>query len=278
MVLAESPLWDHRFKTLRWVDIPEAAIHSLGPGGSRSRIDLRHPIGCVGMAGTDRLVVGTGREVVTIGHHGQYRDVVRLAKPARRGMRMNDGAVDGSGRFWVGSLPNKDVTHRGALFRVSEGGMSDVMVTPVARSNGIGWSPDETLMYYIDTPTGSVDVFDFDAGSGAIGNRRVFVRIPEDEGNPDGLTVDAAGNVWVALWDGGRLICFSPAGYPINSVTVPVSNVTSACFGGDDLGDLYITTARSDPGSPSSGGAVYVTRPGTYGMRSSVFGQEATDA
>ena len=150
------------------------------------------------------------------------------------------------------------------------------MLDDVSISNGIDWSDDGRLMYYVDTPTGSIDVFDFDAAEGAIANRRSLVRVEAGAGWPDGLTLDADGYLWVALWSGGAVYRYTPDGVLDRVVPVPVSHPTSCTFGGRDLGDLYITTAATalTPErrlrEPLAGG-LFRCRPGVRGRPASRF-------
>jgi sugar lactone lactonase YvrE len=114
----------------------------------------------------------------------------------------------------------------------------------VTESNGIDWSPDDRLMYYVDSMERRVDVFDFDLDSGSIANRRPFAAVDEDEILPDGLTVDAEGGVWVACWGGAAVRRFAPDGSPAGVVSLPASNITSPAFGGPALDHLFVTSAR----------------------------------
>jgi sugar lactone lactonase YvrE len=162
----------------------------------------------------------------------------------------------------------------GSLYRVGRGFSVQTMVTDVSCSNGIGWSPDGAVMYYIDSPTGRVDMFDFEASLGEVSHRRPFVEIDPTEGVPDGLCVDALGNVWVALWGGRQVRRYSPRGRLDDVVTVPVRLPTSCCFGGADMGDLFITTASigSDREDIARGaGDVFVCRPGVTGTAPTRF-------
>ena len=147
------------------------------------------------------------------------------------------------------------------------------MLANVTISNGIGWSPDDTVMYYIDTPTLGVDAFDYDADSGSISNRRRLVTIEEAAGQPDGLTVDAEGCMWVALWEGWAVHRYSPDGRLVGVVDVPVARVTKPAFGGAALDELYITTAAPDlpdEKQPHAGG-IFLARPGVHGLPANTY-------
>jgi sugar lactone lactonase YvrE len=161
-------------------------------------------------------------------------------------VRFNDGAVDGEGRFWAGTM-NKDVEDPavtdGCLYRLDPDRSCHKMGSGFTISNGIGWSLDQRIMYFTDTLRSVIYAYDFDPARGTIGNRRPFVRVPPEEGYPDGLTVDSEGCVWSALWGGWKVVCFDPRGRAVDEVRLPVSDVSSCAFGGSDLRDLYITSA-----------------------------------
>jgi sugar lactone lactonase YvrE len=131
----------------------------------------------------------------------------------------------------------------GALERVAPDGAAVTVISGVTVSNGIGWSPDGSLMYYIDTPTRRIDVLTV-TGEGLATDRRALADVSDVPGSPDGLTVDGDGCVWAAFWDGGAVRRYTPDGKLDRTLTVPVSRPTACAFGGPGLTDLYITTAR----------------------------------
>jgi sugar lactone lactonase YvrE len=183
---------------------------------------------------------------------------------------MNDGYVDARGRFWAGTMSVEGVNGQGTLYRLDPDGQVRAMLTPVTTSNGLDWSPDSRLMYYADTRTGNVDVFDFDESAGTIANRRVFAAIPRDSGRPDGLIVDAEGGVWVALWAGGALRRYQADGTLERVIRFPVSLITKCAFGGPALDELYVTSASSrlteaERIAQPLAGAVFRLRPGLRG-------------
>ncbi|MEV4894125.1 SMP-30/gluconolactonase/LRE family protein [Nonomuraea sp. NPDC055795] len=252
--LGEGPRWDGHTGTLLWVDIPAGLVHRLDPAdGSHEVTEVGRPVGVAvpRTGGGLALAVRDGFAVLRDGggprdEHG-VRDgrglevVAAVTAGERPGNRMNDGACDRTGRFFAGTKAEDDTPGAGALYRLDPGGRCERVLEGVSISNGIAWSPDERLLYYVDTPTGRVDVFDYDPASGRMAGRRVFAEIPR--GYPDGITVDAAGHVWVALWEGGAVLRLRPDGRLDLAVEVPAANVTSCAFGGPGLGELYITTA-----------------------------------
>ncbi len=178
---------------------------------------------------------------------------------------MNDGACDPDGRFYCGSMAYDAAPGRGALYRLDPDGTVSVVLTGATISNGLAWSPDGTLAYYIDSPTHRVDVFDYDRERGLRG-RRPFVSIPASAGLPDGLAVDAAGGLWVAMHGGSAVLHFRPDGTAGGRVDLPVRDVTACTFGGPSLDRLYITTSRYS-GDPSPlAGALFAADVGVPGL------------
>jgi sugar lactone lactonase YvrE len=240
--LGEGPTWDVGTGRLVWVDILGCAVHRFDPG-----------------PGTDEVTpvpqhVGAAKPRVNGGLVLNLRDGVGLLEPggelrwlvywAREGMRGNDAAVDPAGRLWAGTMRYDARPGGGFLARVGPGGQATVVLPEVSISNGIGWSPDERRMYYVDSPTRRIDVFDFATDTGDVRDRRPFTEVGDTDGVPDGLCVDAEGCVWVAVHGGGQVRRYTPDGELDRTIEVPARQVTACCFGGPDLSDLYVTTSR----------------------------------
>ena len=177
---------------------------------------------------------------------------IELAQPeaGRPGIRMNDGACDPCGRFWAGSMAEDETAGAGALYRLEHDGRCAKMLDGLTISDGIGWSPDGTVMYLADSGTRRVDAFDFDRISGAISGRRTLIHIAEQGVTLDGLTVDARGDIWVAIWGGAQVRRYTQQGELVASVPLPVDRPTACAFGGRDLATFFITTARHGLGDP----------------------------
>jgi sugar lactone lactonase YvrE len=189
---------------------------------------------------------------------------------------MNDGNCDSMGRFWAGTVGLGEEPGAGALYRLDPDLTVTRVLDGVTESNGIDWSPDDRLMYYVDSMERRVDVFDFEPSTGAITNRRPFAIIDEGEALPDGLTVDADGGVWVALWGGSQVRRYDPNGSLDRVVALPTRQITSCAFGGSDLEDMYVTSAREwlAPevlAQEPDAGAVFVCRPGIKGRVQRTF-------
>ncbi|MBT2394611.1 SMP-30/gluconolactonase/LRE family protein [Streptomyces sp. ISL-100] len=238
--LGEGPTWDAATGRLIWVDILSARIHTYDPvSGRRTVMVTEQHVGAAKPRAGGGLVVNLRDGIGLYGPDLAFSWLVRDPVPGRRG---NDAAVAPDGALWAGTMRYDEEPGGGSLTRIAPDGTATRAVT-AAVSNGTGWSPDGRLMYYADSPTRRIDVFDV-AGEGVM-NRRPWVRIKEGAGYPDGLTVDADGCVWVALWDGGAIRRYTPGGRLDRVVELPVSRPTACAFGGAGLRDLYVTTART---------------------------------
>ncbi|KOG33405.1 SMP-30/gluconolactonase/LRE family protein [Streptomyces resistomycificus] len=238
--LGEGPTWDAAAGRLVWIDILGSRIHTYDPasGGRTIRTTDQH-VGAVKPRAAGGFVLNLRDGVALLDPDGGFR---WLHHEPVAGRRANDAAVAPDGSLWAGTMRYDEAAGGGTLSRITGDGTVDVVLDDVAVSNGTGWSPDGRLMYYIDSPTRRVDVFDFT--DGRAGNRRPLVEIEEGAGFPDGLTVDADGCVWVALWDGGAVRRYTPDGRLDRVIDLPTPRVTACAFGGPDLTDLYVTTAR----------------------------------
>ncbi|MET0233600.1 MAG: SMP-30/gluconolactonase/LRE family protein [Kibdelosporangium sp.] len=269
--LGEGPTWDTRTGTLIWLDILAPEIHRWDPvtGVNETTTAPQH-VGAAKPRAGGGLVVNLRDGVAIVDSAGEYRWLVYWA---RDGVRGNDAAVDAAGRLWAGTMRYDTADNGGWLARIEPDGRASMVLEKVTISNGVGWSPDNTRMYFADTPTGLIDVFDYDLATGVATARRHLVDV---EASPDGLCVDADGCVWVALWGEGQVRRYTPDGKLDRTITVPAKLTTACCFGGNRLNDLYITTARvglSDEElaeQPLSGSVFVVPDAGT-GMPSTVF-------
>jgi sugar lactone lactonase YvrE len=276
--LAEGPIWDPDRARLVFVDIMRGHIHEFDPVTSDDRIvDVGRPVSAVALT--------TRGDWVAAAYGGFFRvnpDTGRVLQLAAVEAdlpenRMNDGYVDRIGRFWAGTMSMVKRRRAGSLYRLDPDGTVSRHVTGVTTSNGLDWSLDGKLLYYIDTGVNRVDVFDFDDVKGEVTGRRPFVYIATIYGKPDGLIVDAQGYVWVALWKGGALHRYAPGGLLDRVVKLPAKQVTKCAFGGADLGDLYITTARAGLDAAELeqqplAGSLFRMRPGVFGRPATRFG------
>ncbi|MFD5077707.1 SMP-30/gluconolactonase/LRE family protein [Streptomyces sp. NPDC058371] len=255
--LGEGPTWDAAGQRLIWVDILGSRVHTYDPvSGRRTVMVTEQHVGAAKPRAGGGLVVNLRDGVGLYGPQGAaggFRWLHREPVPGRRG---NDAAVAPDGTLWAGTMRYDEAPGGGTLSRIAPDGGTRTVLDDVAVSNGTGWSPDGRLLYYVDSPTRRIDVFDFD-GQQPSGRRPLAV---VDAGFPDGLTVDADGCVWVALWDGGAVRRYTPDGDLDRVIELPVRRPTACAFGGAGLTDLYITTARTglDAPHPMSGSLLVV--------------------
>lgn len=262
---AEGPVWWPGWGGLRWVDGEAGDLLTLGPDGvTRQHIDDEYLAFARPRAGGGLVVVGARTLYLADDVDGEARAVASLHDDPR--VRMNDGCCDPRGRLLTGSMAYDATPDAGRVLRI-DGDLDIVTVLPRATvSNGIGFSPDGRRAYYVDTLTHRIDVFD--VAEGELRGRRAFAVIRADQGLPDGLAVAADGSVWVALWGGGAVHGFDPAGAHVATITLPVPQVSACTFGDDDLGTLYITTSAQglSPDHGTDAGSVFAVRPGVHGI------------
>ncbi len=275
--VGEAPHWDERSKTLLFVDLTGGEVFRYDQSGVKlGSFSVGQEVGAVipRRGGGLVLAVRDGIAVATETGEG-----LELTAPVERdipGNRMNDAKCDPAGRLLAGTMAFDFSPHSAALYRVEPDWSFGQIVRDVTQSNGIAWSPSGSRMYFIDSATQSVDVFDYDVGTGSASNRRRLITIDPVHGVPDGMTADDKGNLWVACFGGAAVRCFSPDGVLLGEVFFPVTQVTSCAFGGPGLADLYVTSAayrlsaaqlKREPHA----GATFVCRPGAVGMPASSF-------
>ena len=276
--LGEGPLWDDRRQRLLFVDIMRGHVHEFDPAAGTDRIvEFPWPIGAVALHEDGGWVLAAANGFYSANPATGETRLIAEVEADRPDNRMNDGYVDARGRFWAGTMNMNKVRHEGTLYRLDADGTVTPMVTGVSTSNGIDWSPDNRTAYYVDTPTGRIDTFDFDLTSGVLGHRRPFVEIASDDGSPDGLIVDAEGFVWVCLWKGAAVRRYSPDGRLDTVIPMPVAKVTKCAFGGPNLDELFITTAwtglsEAERTQQPLAGGLFRVRPGVRGKRVNRFG------
>ena len=267
--VGEGPVWDIRSSRLVWVDILGRRIHVTDPRtGETSSIEVPLHVGAVVPRAAGGYVAAL-QDGFWIVDDGPARRITAVPE-ARPGLRFNDGKCDPAGRFWAGTMAYDEAPGAASLYRLEADGLADRVLDGATISNGLAWSGDGRTMYYIDSPTQRVDAFTFDVTTGDLGNRRTVIRIPRELGTPDGMTVDADGGLWVALWGGGAVRRYVD-GRLDREIRLPASKITSCAFGDEDLGTLFITSAceglsdaelREQP----LAGALFRVRPGVRGV------------
>ncbi|HEY0278550.1 MAG TPA: SMP-30/gluconolactonase/LRE family protein [Solirubrobacterales bacterium] len=277
--LGETPIWDEAAGLLHWVDVFAGAVYSLDPAGDGVPRRFEHGVelGAVAPRASGGLVLGASRALIATDLDGGNAETLVAVEPDRPDNRFNDCRVDPSGRFFCGTKTNGDSGgSSGALYRIDADLSATVAIADTGLANGIGWSPDATTLYFIDSPLQRLDAYEFDLATGNVGARRTVAEIDPDDGLPDGLAVDAEGGIWVALVRGGVIRRFDPDGHIDAEVPLPVANPTCPGFGGPDLGTLYVTSAhlRSDPRYADDhplAGALFAIDVGVKGVPSPPF-------
>jgi sugar lactone lactonase YvrE len=270
--LGEGPRWDPRHDELLWVDCVRGQVHRFDPATGRdAALTVADRVGAVAWRVAGGYVVAAGAGFAVVDAAGAVGAIVAVG-PEPPGAVMNDGACDARGRFWAGTA-SCDGRPTAGLYRLDAGGGVRRQVAQVRMSNGIGWSPDHTWMYHVDSAERGIDVFAFDVDDGTLGARRRLVDVAAGLGIPDGLTVDADGCVWLALWGSGRVHRYTPRGTLDRELRVPVTQVTSCTFGGPGLEVLYVTSARGgldvdQRRAQPHAGAIFAVVPGVAGLPS----------
>lgn len=257
--LGEGALWDDRAGRLWWIDIKGRHLHRMNEaGGDQRSWDLPEEPGCVALTRDPAsLLLGLRSGLFRFAPETGGLEFLAAPKDHPVGHRFNDGKVDPAGRFWFGTMHAEERASEGALHRLEGPGQVVRFDGPYTVPNGPAFSPDGRVMYCADSPTGIVYAFEG-------GARRNFLRFREEDGHPDGMTVDAEGCLWVCHWGGGRVTRFGPDGRPLGRIALPVGNVTSCAFGGADLRTLFLTTA----GGPGHGlaGSVFAAQTAVTGL------------
>lgn len=284
MTLGEGPRWDARNFEFLHVDIVRGLVwrHGVRNDGSLHLVRsyaIGEPVGAIApIKGDDGWLLAAGRGFRLLQRDGTVRSLVDVA-PADS--RMNDAVCDAAGRCWAGSLADDHRAGGGALHLLDVNGETRVVLDGLTIPNGIGWSPDGSTMYLVDSAPGVIIAFDFDPLTASISGGRDLVTFDAVDGVPDGLTIDRAGRLWVAIYGAGRVDCYSPAGDLEQVIDLPAEQTTSCAFAGSHLDRLYVTTATENwtaeqrRAAPDAG-VVYRVESGTTGWPASPFVPDAS--
>ncbi len=276
--LGEGAIWNYKTAELIWVDIDAQILNVYSPFLNFNKEMLTgQMIGTVVPAESGKLIVALENGFYQLDPTNGAKLFIANPEADKTGNRFNDGKCDPAGRLWAGTMHKEGKPDLGALYRLGPDTTVHKMIDKVSISNGIVWSLNHRKMYYIDTPTQKVTAWDYENETGEISNAQTVVEVPQEMGHPDGMTIDAEGNLWIALWNGAAVGCWSPeTGELLRTIDVPAKNVTSCAFGDDDLATLYITTARMGTSLedlekfPHAGG-LFKTRPGVKGVEAFFF-------
>ena len=244
-LLGEGPVWSERRQALFWVDILGRKLHCYTPRGSGARSwSFDQEISAVAeRKNHSSLVVSLRHQFAFFDPESEQLEIIADAESDRPGNRFNDGKCDRDGRFWAGSMDFNGQQPSGALYSLDAQRRCTKHVDGFAITNGPTWSLDGRTMYFTNTAARRIFAFDFDPTAGTLSNQRLWLQFEGDDGSPDGMTTDAAGNIWIAHRGAGCVTCHAPDGKELARIHVPASNTTSCAFGGPNLTTLYITCA-----------------------------------
>lgn len=275
-ILGEGPVWSEKEQALYWIDIKKPCLQRWHPASGEHTVwALPAEIGSFSLRARGGAIMALQNGLSFFNF--ETGDVTHITDPEAHlpGNRFNDGKCDRAGRFWAGTMDNEEKDFSlGSLYRTDADMQATRIRGNVGISNGLGWSPDNKIMYYADSPAGCIYAYDFDFATGTPTNERVFVTV--DKGVPDGLTVDHEGFVWNCQWDAWRVVRYAPDGSVAFTLEMPVQRPTSCMFGGSDLATLYITSASinltdAERASQPHAGCVFQVATTTRGMPEPLF-------
>jgi len=237
--LGEGPAWDSKTQTLYWLDILGKRVYA----GTQILAEMNDLIGCLAPRKNGNLILGKRSAFVELELDSSQQTVLAAVSESATN-RINDGKCDPAGRFIVGSMDMNEAAPTGSVYSF-DGKQVTKLFSGVTISNGLAWSPDHKTFYYIDTPTRKVQAFDYDLATGQIANPRVAIQVPASLGWADGMTSDTDGNLWIALWGGSQVTKWNPqTGGLLEQIPVPALQTSSCIFGGKNMNELYVTSAR----------------------------------
>jgi len=247
-VLGEGPLWDFENKLICWIDIVSGNIHEYSPTTNHFRsIPVHEMIGSIALNADGNFIIAIQNGFAFLNR--KNGEIKKIANPEADipGNRFNEGKCDPSGRFWAGTMSIREQRGVGSLYMLDHDLKTIKKLKGITISNGMAWSENKKIFYYIDTPTQQVIKYDYEDFSGNISNPKAIIRIEDKEGHPDGMTIDTEGMLWIAHWGGGQVTRWDPStGKLLLRIEMPVKKITSCTFGGDLMNDLYITSANKD--------------------------------
>jgi sugar lactone lactonase YvrE len=276
-LVGEGPVWDDRRQALWWIDVKNPRLFRYDPAsGENLELAMPERIGCVALREGGGLIGAFMSGFKWIDPDTGAITPILDPESHRPGNRFNDGKCDRRGRLFAGTMDNAEVACTGTLYRLDPDLSVHVMAIDVHLSNGLGWSPDDRVLYYTDSLRRTIWAYDYELETGAVANRRVFARVPQEAGVPDGLCVDAEGFVWSAHWGGWRLTRYAPEGRIERVVELPVPQPSCPVFGGPDLGVLYVSSAAigmtpADFARAPDGGGLFALDVGARGLPAGRF-------
>ena len=266
--LGEGPLWHTQEKALYWVDIEGKKIQRYFPADDGFEVfDAPLRVTLLAFRENGGVICGTEDGFHFWDRESNTFTFITDPEAGKEGARFNDGKVDRAGRLWAGTMRPSDATS--ALYLMEKDLSVRKILDKITISNGIGWSPDNETMYYVDSLRYVIFAFDYDLTSGKISRQRPFLQLNADYGTPDGLTVDSEGYVWCAIYGGWKVIRIDPSGKISLEIPMPVSQPSSCMFGGENLDTLFITSISDDipdPAREPMAGDLFAVKPGATGL------------
>jgi sugar lactone lactonase YvrE len=277
-ILGEGPAWHEGQQRLYWVDIKKMQVHCFEPRTNNHLVwSVGKKVGAVVPATNGNLILALQGEIAELDIISGTVTTLKELESHIPENRCNDGKCDAAGRFWIGTMNNSCKPCEGSLYCIDRALNVNSVLTELSVSNGMGWSLNGNQMYFIDTADHNVKRFDFHRDEVTLRNEQVILRFEDTDESPDGMCVDSEGMLWIAFWCGKRVGRYDPvSGKQLAEIEVPALNVTSCCFGGDDLATLYITTAREELSAsqledyPLSG-SLFSCKPGVKGLNPDFF-------
>jgi D-xylono/L-arabinono-1,4-lactonase len=270
-LVGENPLWDEREGRVYWVDIESGRLFRLDHESLEHECFYRGPgmVGGFTFQEDGSLLLFESDRIAVLAKSGAYRVIESRIDGAMS--RFNDVIADPEGRVFAGTIGKTDES--GGLYRVDPDGQVEQLWRGTGCANGMGFTPDLKRFYWTCSTTRVLYIADYERETGVLANRKVFYRAAPEEGTPDGMTVDRAGDVWTARWGGGALLRIGPNARVLERITFPVSRVSSVAFGGPALDMLYVTTAGGKVDDDAADGTLYrikVAVPGSVEFRSRI--------
>lgn len=271
--LGEGPIWSADTNSVTWTDITQNTFHTADiDTGKTMSFGVPSMVGAIAHSKDGGYIAATQKGFARIGVDGKYSPLHSFLPDD---MRMNDGKVDPSGRFWAGSMALSFEKGRGSLYVLEKDNSYRSILDDITLSNGMGWSPDAQYFYYVDSIPGVLKRFDYDLYTGHISNPKDLITFDSSSGIPDGMSMSSDGKIVIALWDGGRIEIYEPSGEKVSEITLGVSRPTSCTFAGPNRDILIVSTAsqgidRAD--EPLAGKILAVTGTGLSGLPTQQYG------
>lgn len=268
-------MWLAAEQALYWVDIKSQKIFRLDADGQVSEWPSPFRVGSLVPRQSGGFIAGTDRGLAEVDIDAGRFKIFAEPERDRPGNRFNDGKVDRAGRFWAGSMDDKEREATGALYRIDADLGWRRVDDDYRVTNGPAFSPDGTRMYHTDSARQQIYAFPL-GQDGELGDRELFAQFTGQDGYPDGMTVDSEGYLWVAFWDGWCVRRLSPKGEVVRTVDLPVQRPTSCAFGGADLDQLYVTSASvgleaDDLAVQPCAGGLFLVETGARGLAETPF-------